>query len=291
MDSFEFNKIIGAVLGTLLFVMGVGFVAEAIYAPREDVGPGYALPEPEPVVAAEAGAPAVAAVPLATLLASADATRGQAAVRKCQSCHNFGEGEPSKQGPHLYGVVGRPEGAIEDFAYSDGLKAHNAEGDIWTYENLNTFITAPKAYVPGTKMGFAGVKSPEERADILAYLQTLSATPVPFPTADTAAPATDTPTTVPADATAPASDAEPAAATDANAVATPTETQGETPVSGTATSSGTSGAEPVTTPEAPAAPAPAVAPAPAAEPAAPAAAPATPAPATTEAPAAAPATP
>ncbi|MDB5537101.1 MAG: cytochrome c family protein [Devosia sp.] len=275
MDSFEFNKIIGAVLGTLLFVMGVGFVAEAIYAPREDVGPGYALPEPEPVVAAEAGAPAVAAVPLATLLASADATRGQAAVRKCQSCHNFGEGEPSKQGPHLYGVVGRPEGSIADFAYSDGMKAHNAEGDIWTYENINTFITAPKAYVEGTKMNFSGVKSPEERADILAYLQTLSATPVPFPTADAAAPAADAPA-APADATAPAAGAEPAAATPADATATPTTTQSETPVEGTATTSGTTGAAPApATTEA--TPAPAVTPAPAATPApAPAAAPATP---------------
>jgi cytochrome c len=299
MDSFEFNKIIGAVLGTLLFVMGIGFVAEAIYAPRENIGPGYALPEPEPVVAADSsGAPAEAGVSLATLLASADATRGQAAVRKCQSCHNFGEGQPSKTGPHLYGVVGRPEGSVPDFSYSDGMKAHNAEGDIWTYENINTFITAPKAYVPGTKMAFAGVKSPEERADILAYLQTLSPTPVPFPTADTAAPPTDAPTTAPADATAPASDTEPAAATDANAVATPTETQGETPVTGTATSSGTSGAEPAaapaaTSPAPAAAPAPATAPvaAPATEPAVPAAAPATPAPTTTEAPAAAPATP
>lgn len=296
MDSFEFNKIIGAVLGTLLFVMGVGFVAEAIYAPREDVGPGYALPEPEPVVAAETGAPAVAAVPLATLLASADATRGQAAVRKCQSCHNFGEGEPSKQGPHLYGVVGRPEGSIADFAYSDGMKAHNAEGDIWTYENINTFITAPKAYVEGTKMNFSGVKSPEERADILAYLQTLSATPVPFPTADAAAPAADAAApaadapAAPADVTAPATDAAPAAATPADATATPTTTQSETPVEGTATTSGTDGATPApaTTEAAPAAtPAPA---APAATPA-PAAPAATPAPATTEAPAAAPATP
>ena len=251
MDSFEFNKIIGAVLGTLLFVMGVGFVAEAIYAPREDVGPGYALPEPEPVVAAEAGAPAEAAVPLAVLLASADATRGQAAVRKCQSCHNFGEGEPSKQGPHLYGVVGRPEGSISDFAYSDGMKAHNAEGDVWTYENINTFITAPKAYVEGTKMNFSGVKSPEERADILAYLQTLSATPVPFPTADAAA--------APADAAAPAAETPAPAATEAPAAA-PAAAPAE-------------------------APAPAATEAPAAAPAA------TPAPATTEAPAAAPAAP
>ena len=201
MDSFELNKIMGAVLGTLLFVMGAGFAAEAIYHPIEGRGPGYALPEPEPEVAeaggeGEAAAPAV---PLGVLLAIADVERGAAAVRKCQSCHNFGEGEPNKQGPHLFGVVGRPEGGVSDFAYSDGMMAHNAAGDIWTYENLDLFLTRPGDYVPGTKMNFAGVRTPEERADILAYLQTLSADPVPFPAAD-------------ADATAPAADAEAAAA-------------------------------------------------------------------------------
>ena len=180
MDSFELNKIIGAVLGTLLFVMGAGLVAEAIYHPIEDRGPGYALPEPDPVASADAG-PAAPEVPLGTLLASASVERGAAAVRKCQSCHNFGEGEPNKQGPGLYDVVERLEGSHEGFAYSDEMLAHNAAGETWTYENLNHFLTSPKSYVPGTKMSFSGVRTPEERADILAYLQTLSATPKPFP--------------------------------------------------------------------------------------------------------------
>lgn len=164
MDSFELNKIMGAVLGTLLFVMGAGFVAEAIYQPIEGRGPGYALPEPEAVAGGEA-VEAAPEVPIGVLLASASAERGQASVRKCQSCHNFGEGEPSKQGPHLYGVVGRPEGAIEDFAYSEGIMAHNAAGDIWSYDNINLFLTKPSAYVPGTKMNFAGIRTAEERAE------------------------------------------------------------------------------------------------------------------------------
>lgn len=260
MDSFELNKIIGAVLGTLLFVMGVGFLAEAIYHPIEDRGPGYALPEPE---VAEAGAPKEAApeVPLATLLASASAERGAAATRKCQSCHNFGKGDPNKTGPHLWDVVMRPEGGVEDFNYSDGMKQHNANGDVWTYENLNTFITNPKDYVPGTKMTFAGVKSPEERADILAYLQTLSDDPKPFPqpeaapAADAAAPAADG--TAPADA-ASGTAVPPAAveSTDAPAAATPetttttetpTTTQSETPVEGTPAAGGDAGATTPTT--------------------------------------------
>ncbi|MGV8855941.1 MAG: c-type cytochrome [Devosia sp.] len=226
MDSFELNKIMGAVLGTLLFVMGTGFVAEAIYHPIEDNGPGYALPEPAPDAGSATAEAAAPAVPLPVLLASADATKGASVVKKCQSCHNFGEGEPSKQGPHLYGVVGRPEGSLEGFAYSDGMKEHNATGDIWTYENLNTFLTKPSAYVKGTKMAFAGISDDAQRADVLAYLQTLSHDPVPFPAADAAAAPADAAAapTAPADTTAAPADAtNPAAASaiPAPAAATP----------------------------------------------------------------------
>lgn len=247
MDSFELNKIIGAVLGTLLFVMGVGFLAEAIYHPIEDRGVGYALPEPE---VAEGGAPAEAApeVPLGVLLASASAERGAAAVRKCQSCHNFGEGEPNKQGPNLYHIVEASKAHMPDFAYSDTLLAQKAEGQVWTYENLNAFLTSPKTYAPGTKMNFAGVRSPEERADILAYLQTLSPDPVPFPAAEEAAPATEPAAPVEAGTAAPA--ATPAEGTAPEVVApteTPTTTQSETPVQGTPAAGGDAGSTPATT--------------------------------------------
>ena len=170
MDSFELNKIMGAVLGTLMFVMGVGFLAEAIYHPIEDRGPGYALPEPE---VAEAGGAEEAApeVPLGVLLASASADRGAAAVRKCQSCHSFGEGEAAKQGPNLYHIVGASAAHMDGFAYSDALLEHKAAGDTWTYENLNAFLTNPKAYAPGTKMTFAGLSSGEDRANVIAYLK------------------------------------------------------------------------------------------------------------------------
>lgn len=226
MDSFELNKIMGAVLGTLLFVMGVGFVAEAVYRPIEGRGPGYALPEPEPVAADGAAVAAAPEVPLGLLLASASAERGKAAVKKCQSCHNFGEGEPSKTGPHLYDVVMRPEGSVPDFAYSDALLAHNAAGDVWTYENLNHFITKPSDYAPGTKMNFAGVRTAEERADILAYLQTLSAEPKPFPAAeetvaDPAAGVAPETTTEPSDVPG-AADMQPETVDPAPAAATPT---------------------------------------------------------------------
>src|SRR6187551_147056 len=100
MDSFELNKIIGAILGTLLFVMGVGFLAEAIYAPITDRGPGYNLPEPTASAAAapQAAAPAV---PLPVLLAKADPQAGAASAKKCTSCHDFTKGGPNKTGPDL----------------------------------------------------------------------------------------------------------------------------------------------------------------------------------------------
>ena len=236
MDSFELNKIIGAVLGTLLFVMGVGFLAEAIYHPIENRGPGYALPEPE--VAEGGGAVEEApAVPLGVLLASATVDRGASAVRKCQGCHTFAEGEAAKQGPNLYGIVGASKAHMEGFAYSDILLQQKAEGQVWSYENLDAFLTNPKGYAPGTKMNFPGVRSPEERADILAYLQTLSGSPVPFPVAEEApaAEAEATEEAAPAageEVTAPAAETTEPTAPEA-AVETPTTTAEETPVEGT----------------------------------------------------------
>ncbi len=190
MDSFELNKIIGAILGTLLFVMGVGFLAEGIYAPITKVGPGYDLPEPVATETATTAAAAVA-VPLATLLAKADATRGAAAAKKCTSCHDFSEGGANKIGPNLYNVVGRLIASHPGYAYSEALTPHAKEP--WTYDALNKWLLSPRTDMPGTKMTFAGIPDDTERTDVLAYLQTLSHSPVPFPTADAAAPAAAAP--------------------------------------------------------------------------------------------------
>lgn len=230
MDSFELNKIIGAVLGTLLFVMGVGFLAEAIYHPIEDRGPGYDLPEPEGTETAEAPAgPTVE--PIAVRLAAANAEAGAAAVRKCQSCHNFGEGEGHKTGPALWGTVGNPIGGHEGYSYSAALQERNAAGETWNYENLDEWLAGPTTFAPGTKMTLS-VSSPEERADILAYLQTLSSEPVPFPAPEDGPAPEGAEATVPEgeDVTAPAE----APATE-DVTRTPTETQTEIDVEGTPT--------------------------------------------------------
>jgi cytochrome c len=178
MDSFELNKIIGAILGTLLFVMGVGFLAEGIYAPSSTDGPTYDLPKPA-AETATAATKAPPEVPLATLLASADPQAGQETAKVCAACHNFTEGAGAKIGPDLYQVVGRKVASKPGFSYSAALKQFADK--TWTYELLNTWLTAPSKMAPGTKMTFAGLSDPGDRANVLAYLRTLSPTPVPFP--------------------------------------------------------------------------------------------------------------
>lgn len=180
MNSFEFNKIAGAVLGTGLLALGLNILSEVIYDSERPEKPGFAIEVAEAATGDEVtGGADAPGVSLGTLLASADPAKGQAAVKACAACHDFSKGGPNKVGPNLYGVVMRKHAAHEGFAYSAAMAAKS--GEDWTYEALNEFITAPKVAMAGTKMAFGGVKKDQTRADILAYLATLSDTPVPFP--------------------------------------------------------------------------------------------------------------
>ena len=194
MDSFELNKVAGAALGALLFAVGSGFVAELIYHPKPAGTAGYALPEPQ-AKAAGGAAPEAKAEPLPIRLASATVDKGQAAAKKCASCHSFEKGGPNKVGPHLWGVVDRQRAHEPGFEYSAALKE---KGGTWTYDELDHFLTNPKGYVPGTKMAFAGITSPTERADVITYLRSLADTPAPLPAVEKKAegekPATAQPT-------------------------------------------------------------------------------------------------
>ncbi|MEE7494565.1 c-type cytochrome [Methylobacterium oryzae] len=176
MNSFEVNKVLGAVLGALLFAAGSGFVAELIYHPKPAGKAGYDLPEPQPEAAA--AAPEAKVEPIAVRLASADVEKGEAGTKACHACHNFEKGGPNKVGPDLYGVVERPKGAHPGFDYSAAMKE---KGGTWTYADLDEFLTSPKAYVKGTKMAYAGIASPQERANVIAYLRTLAESPKPLP--------------------------------------------------------------------------------------------------------------
>lgn len=181
-SSLESNKIAAAVLTAGVIAMLSGFVAELVYHPHveleENAYPIAAAPEGG---AGEAPAQEEETLePIAPLLAAADAAAGeQLASRQCASCHTFDEGGANKVGPNLYGVVERPIASHEGFSYSSGLSDHS--GETWTYENLNAFLHGPKDFAPGTKMSFRGFSKPEDIANVVAYLRSLSGSPAPLP--------------------------------------------------------------------------------------------------------------
>ena len=180
MESFEVNKLLGALLGTIFFVFSIALVSDGIFSSPEPAKPGYEIVAEE-APAGETGGEAAKPEPIAPLLAKADPAAGEAVFKKCQACHTSDNGGANKVGPNLWGVIDRPIAAHEGFGYSAGMKAFAEGGKKWDYQLLSDFLTSPKAEVKGTAMGFAGLKKIEDRANILAYLRTLADTPVPLP--------------------------------------------------------------------------------------------------------------
>ena len=179
MDSFEFNKIAGAVLATGLFLVALNITAEAIFSPGHPAKPGFEI-ELKPQTAAGPAAQAAPDEPIEKLLANATVERGEAVTKQCATCHTFQKGGPNGIGPNLYDIVGRPKASEPGFSYSDAMKAKGGE---WTIDDLNKFLTSPGKFVPGTKMTFAGLTRGNQRADAIDYLNSLADNPKPLPVA------------------------------------------------------------------------------------------------------------
>jgi cytochrome c len=218
MDTWEKLKIGVAVTGTAFVFLVIHWTTDLVYPATYAAKPGYKVPGVDdppvdlaslqrrwPVDLGEQGgrasvrdymsniknaslprsaeAPAVVAAPtphldLATLLAAADVEKGRQTARVCMSCHTFDQGGQDRIGPALWGIVGRDVAARKSFAYSTAFAAQTGN---WTYDRLDHWLANPAKAVPGTKMAFAGLRKDEDRANVLAFLSTLSASRVPFP--------------------------------------------------------------------------------------------------------------
>ena len=181
MDELGFNKLFaGVLLAGLLLMAGVK-LADVMIPHSELAENAYKIEVPETTDVAATETVETGPEPILALLASADAVAGEKLAKKCTACHVFDAGGANKVGPALWGIVNKAKGSADGFAYSAALAGF---GGIWDYQSLNAFLAKPKAYIDGTKMNFAGLKKPEDRANMIAYLRQQADAAAALPTAE-----------------------------------------------------------------------------------------------------------
>ncbi len=181
-NNFEFDKIVLAIAFSILSVILSSAIGGFLYRSERIVEKrGYKIE----IVDAAADTSAPKGLPdvieIGKIMAAASAEAGQAIFKQCMVCHTNDKGGSNKVGPNLWGIVAAKVARHQEFKYSDAMAKRGADGKTWTYEDLYRYIYSPKAFIPGNKMAFAGVKKDADRANLIAYLRTLNDTQVPLP--------------------------------------------------------------------------------------------------------------
>ena len=175
MNSFEINKIITAILVTILVIFGIGKISDIIFDKKDENIVAYKVEAPEGLATK---ASTEATVDISTLLALGDVAHGENVFKKCKACHSIKQGGRNNIGPKLWNVMFRPVGAVTDYKYSKALTSYGKE---WTWEEMNGFLIKPSKWIPNNKMGFAGLKSEKDRSSVILYLNQNSDDPKPLP--------------------------------------------------------------------------------------------------------------
>ena len=182
MDSFEINKIIAAVLLTVLIIIGIGKFTDVLFHVEKPKESAYKVEglEVASTLAPSAGAETkvIEAVDIKALLAMGDLGHGEKVFKKCSACHQIAVDGKNMIGPNLWSVIGRTAGSVSDYKYSKAMVAYGKE---WTYEEMNSYLIKPQAYVKGTKMAFAGLRKEKDRASVILYMNSKSSSPKPLP--------------------------------------------------------------------------------------------------------------
>jgi cytochrome c len=180
MDSFELNKIIAAVLMTALIVIGINKLGDSIFHVEKPKQSAYKIEGVElassPGITTEIKE--VVQLNIKEILALGDTTHGEKVFKKCSACHMIASGGKNMIGPNLWSVIGRTAGSVNDYKYSKAMVAYGKE---WTFEEMNSYLIKPQAYVKGTKMAFAGLRKEKDRASVILYMNSKSSSPKPLP--------------------------------------------------------------------------------------------------------------